>query len=385
MGERVCSTIIWIGTSMLLYVSTSLGAEHESIQCFSMDGGNGALEPHSTLAVLNRPTFIIAHPTLPIIYSVADGDDGEGVVAALPLNREDGGFLQPHHTLEQQPSGGQSPCHLSINAHGSVLCVANYGSGTFSTLELTAQGGFAQRGQRFSFIGVGTHPIRQTGSHIHASIFSPSERHVLATDLGLDRLVRFRSTGGQHPRLHIDGMIETPDGSGPRHLRFADDGRFLYVVLELSNEVAVYRWHEENGEAHLLQVISTLPPEHDRSVQHTASEIHISRSGHHLWVANRGDGSIVRYTRERETGLLGEAQHFLCDGRLPRHFTVDETGRWMAIANTDTNAVVLCSIDPQTGRILSKVHHAAVEKPMCVLFAPKPGATRMCAETRTPL
>jgi len=82
----------------------------------------------------------------------------------------------------------------------------------------------------------------------------------------------------------------------------------------------------------------------------------------------------VRYTRDRQTGLLGETQHFPCYGRLPRHFTVDETGRWMAIANTDTNAVVLCSIDPQTGRILSKVHHAAVEKPMCVLFAPKPGA-----------
>jgi 6-phosphogluconolactonase len=65
--------------------------------------------------------------------------------------------------------------------------------------------------------------------------------------------------------------------------------------------------------------------------------------------------------------LLG---HRSSEGRTPRSFTLTPDGRFLLVANQDSDTVVTLPIDQETGRLGETASLAHVPSPNCVRFAP---------------
>jgi 6-phosphogluconolactonase len=83
---------------------------------------------------------------------------------------------------------------------------------------------------------------------------------IFATNLGSDQVLGFRldaTTGNLTP---IDPpAIKVADKSGPRHFVFAPDGKFFYLLHELSGAILVFSYDDSNGTWHELQRSTALP------------------------------------------------------------------------------------------------------------------------------
>lgn len=157
------------------------------------------------------------------------------------------------------------------------------------------------------------------------------------------------------------GRIDVAAGSGPRHIVISADGRFAYVVTELSGEVLVFAC--EGSKLVPLQAI-----ECDKAHARASSAIRLSPDGRFLYVGNRkkNDG-IAIFAVDEKSGLLADAGY--CPTRLhPRDFAISPNGKFLLCACRDSNVVQVFSVDRQTGMLSDTCQDIAIPMPSCILF-----------------
>ena len=142
---------------------------------------------------------------------------------------------------------------------------------------------------------------RQAGPHAHCIVLDKSNDYALAVDLGLDKILIYKfdeKTG----RLLPNSSVEVSPGDGPRHLSFHPDGKFAYVINELSNTIIAFEFDKELGTLKQLQTVPTLPV--GFAGKSWTAEVVISPSGKFLYGSNRGHDSIVSFAIDQKTGCL---------------------------------------------------------------------------------
>ena len=93
-------------------------------------------------------------------------------------------------------------------------------------------------------------------------------------------------------------------------------------------------------------------------------EFHPGRADE-LWIANRGDDSIVTFAVD-QMGLLSNPSFTTSGGACPRHFTLDPSGQWLLVANQDTNNIVVFRL--KNDRPAEIVCERVLPKPVCLHF-----------------
>lgn len=133
---------------------------------------------------------------------------------------------------------------MALDREGRFAATANYSGGSISLFALDSAGRLAAPARVVRFAGRGVDPERQEQPHLHCIAFTPDGRRLLACDLGLDRIHTFPLVAGVRGTEAVDTAGEQSVAlrpvSGPRHLRFGPDGRFAYLVNELSGQVTVF-------------------------------------------------------------------------------------------------------------------------------------------------
>ena len=104
---------------MFVYVGTFTGETGaEGISVYRMDGASGALAHVQTVPGLLSPSFLALHPRRPVLYAVERQWTPErrdvGAVSAFAVDPATGA-LRP---LDRRPSGGASPCYVSVHPGG---------------------------------------------------------------------------------------------------------------------------------------------------------------------------------------------------------------------------------------------------------------------------
>ena len=106
-----------------------------------------------------NPSFLAIHPTRSLLYAAGEiGDFGgrkAGVVGAMAIQAGSGKLT----LLNQQPSQGPGPCHVSVDRSGRFVLVANYSGGSIACLPIQSYGRLARRPRWFSITAAA-----QTGS-----------------------------------------------------------------------------------------------------------------------------------------------------------------------------------------------------------------------------
>ena len=114
----------------------------------------------------------------------------------------------------------------------------------------------------------------------------------------------------------------------------------MYVDNELDNTVAVYEYDSESGALRELQIVETLPPDAPES---TIAGIQISPAGDRLYVSNRGHDSIAIF-EIGISGLLTRLAIRSCGSRCPRHIAISPSGRFLLVANQESDEVVVLPV-----------------------------------------
>jgi 6-phosphogluconolactonase len=156
-------------------------------------------------------------------------------------------------------------------------------------------------------------------------------------------------------------------GTGPWHVAFSSDGKFMYVLGELDSTVTVFA-NDANETWRSIQKISALPP--GFSGHNGAAEIVMHPSGKFLYTSNRGDDSVIAFAIDRTTGKLTFVQRVPSGGNTPRNFALDPDGEHLLAANQDSGNIVEFSIDQSTGKLTSVGEVAKVPSPVCLVFVP---------------
>jgi len=256
-----------------------------------------------------------------------------------------------------------------VDKAGKYVLVANYGSGSIAVLPLEADGRLGRAIRTIQHHGSGLNPQPQEGPHAHFITLDPADKYVLCCDLGLDKVLtyQFNPPGALLTPGAPPGVSLKP-GSGPRHLAFHPNGRFVYVINELSSTLTAFSYNAQGGPLKELETRSTLPPEFKG--QNTCAEVQVHPSGRFLYGSNRGHNSIAVFGINPRDGRISRVECVASGGKNPRHFALDPTGKWLLAENQDSDNVIVFAADPDSGHLTATGEKIEVGSPVCLVFVP---------------
>lgn len=351
-----------------VYVGTYTGdGQATGLGVFRLDPASGALDHVQTVPGLDSPTFLALHPDRPLLYAVERQVDQPGLetgaITAFAVDPQAGTL----ELLNRQPSGGVSPCYVSVHPSGRFVFGANYGSGQVTSVPVEGDGRLGTPVGVVQHEGSGPEPRRQEGPHAHSIVPDPGGRFVLSCDLGIDRVLVYRlgPDGALLPNSPPAGIANP--GSGPRHLAFHPSRRSVYVVNELDSTVTVYAYDGERGTLENRQSVSTLPP--DFSGRSHCAQIIVHPSGRFVYASNRGHDSIAVFAVDEGSGELTPLGQTSTEGRTPRNFNVDPTGSLLLAGNQDSGTIVPFRIDAVNGALTPTGRVTETPAPVCIVFS----------------
>lgn len=359
-------------TELLVFVSMFAPVDAGGIRAFHLDPRTGALIPTAETREVPHPFFLALAPDGKTLYSIwADAFVGPapGEVAAWRIVDRTGRLA----ALGRQSTRGTASCFIETDPSGGTLLLANYTSGDVASLPITADGSLDPIASFFKHAGASVNPDRQKEPHAHAFIAAPAgpdgvSRFAYATDLGTDEIRCYRLDAAAGTIVPADPpATKSPPGAGPRHLRFCQDGRVLYVINELDNTIGVYACDPATGRLAERQMISTLPE--GTAQKTTTADLRLTPDGRFLYGTNRGHDSIAVYAVAAD-GLLDLVEIVPSLGRGPQNLAITPDGGLLLCANMPGNSLAVFRIDRETGRLTGVGDPVAVTSPACIAIVP---------------
>ena len=334
-----------------LLVGTYTDGSSCGIYSYRFDQMTGRVVGLLDSLALRNPSFLTIAPDKRHIYAVSETNDQHASLCTI-------GY-QPHNgqlkLLSTTATEGEDPCYVETN--GKLVLTANYSGGSMSVFRLNKGGTLATLDRRFLGNIGGPDLSRQETPHVHCVRFTPDGKYILATDFSADRILSYRLKGDQVVANGEAEYVRADDG--PRHLIFSHDGRYAYLMSELSGKVSVFSYSE--GRLKLLQSIVS-----DSVEARGGADLHLSPDGKFLYSSNRlkADG-IAIFKVDASTGLLTKIGYQLT-GLHPRNFNITPNGRFLLCACRDNNKIQVFSRNPETG-LLSDTHQdIPISKVVCV-------------------
>lgn len=344
-----------------------VGGYSRTLHCAELNSDSGAMSIQSSVDTGSNASFLAWAPETSTVYATAETGTHPAEPGSIATFRlDDTGRLT---RMSDALSCGAGPCHVAVDASKRLLVAANYVGGSIVALSLTETGDIGTPLACIQHEGQGPNAARQERAHAHSTHFDPARAAVYVCDLGTDEVVRYPLSvlDAGADRAAGTGALALRPGAGPRHLAFSPDGRHAYVVTELSNTVLACSHDPVTGALTVLQESSLLPDGYESEA--LAAEIQLHPNGALVYVSVRGPDRICVFRRETATGRLEPCASFSSGGVWPRHFDIDESGRYMLVANERSNLVCSFRIDPESGMGTSTGCTLEVEAPSCTLFA----------------
>ena len=351
-----------------VYFGTYTNTLSRGIYVARLDAETGKISEPQLAAESANPCFLATSPDERFIYTANSAkfstNNSDGFVAALAVDKVTGKLT----ALNQKSSGGNGPCHVSVDATGKVLFTANYGAGSVKAFSLNADGRLGADGSLVQHSGHGPNPTRQTAPHAHSIAPDPSNHFALACDLGTDQVVVYPFTADAGLLVRGDVQASVPLGAGARHLAFSADEKFVYVVNEMACSVTTFAWNAAKGKLTAQETIPALPPGVEVQKGFTAAEILVHPSGKFVYATLRGHDSVSVFTSDLANGKLQFLQNIPSGGKVPRGMGIDPTGRWLITGNQKTDNAVLFAIDSATGKLTPTGQELKIGSPVDVKF-----------------
>ncbi|HEX8608968.1 MAG TPA: lactonase family protein [Pedobacter sp.] len=346
---------------MELVIGTYSKVTEPGIHLYQWDATGSAFVGTTSITGIENPSYLDIDNALGLIYAITEKKDN--VVAELHIYQVEAGGGQPTR-LSCIPFPGAGSCFISSNSLKKHAFVTNYGDGTLTVIKLPQKNHAGGIVQHLQFNGSGPNEKRQDRPHLHAALLSGDERYLYCSDLGSDRFYRFTYQPEAALPLQPDEppYLKLPPGSGPRHFAFSPDGRWLYLITELSGEVFVF--DADGFAAGWQQRVSLVQDGYFGKIE--AADIQVHPNGRYLYASNRGDANeIVVFSIEPENGRLTFLQRIGAAGLSPRCLLICEEQGLLLAANEQSDNVSIFKLHSD-GTLEFTREHLEVSCPTCL-------------------
>ena len=308
---------------------------------------------------LKNPTFLTLSKDGKKVYAVEESGKSSAV-KAFSFDKKSGVMT----FLNSEPTIGADPCNIA--AGKDFVVTANYGGGSVTQFPLNKDGSIGKAVQVIQFEGTGPVKSRQEKPHLHCVILSPDGKYVFANDLGTDHIYRLdlsdpKGKTGKTSIRRSDADVQLPGGEGPRHLTFHPNGKYAYLIGELSGNVTAFRYDKGSLNAFQTLVADTLKAA-------GSADIHVTPDGKFLYASNRlkGDGLAI-FKINPDNGSLAKVG-YQPTGIHPRNFAITPNGNYLLCANRDSGMIQVFAIDPKTGLLTDTGKNILLKRPVCIRF-----------------
>lgn len=304
----------------------------------------------------SNPSFLIADKNQKFVYSVNEEDD-KGAVSAFAYNKENN-TLQ---LINTQSSNGKAPCYISLDKTGKWLFTGNYSSGNLAVYRILPDGSIGPMHQFIQHTGSSINKKRQSAPHVHCTYISADNKMLYVPDLGLDKVMvyPFNAETG-----HLDTTnktyISVDPGGGPRHIIFSKNGRYAYLVEEMSGTVNVIK--KSKGLHTIIQSENHLP----QGQKGSGADIHLSPDENFLYASQRSNSTIQIFKVNKKTGRIQYIGEQSVMGVMPRNFTIHPSGKYLLAANQKSNDITIFKRDIKTGLLTYTGERIQVGAPVCL-------------------
>ena len=322
----------------------------EGIYSVSFDADTGAFDTPRLRQECSNPSWLELSPDGRHLFSVRESfEPNDAAILSFHLDRS--GNLNLTNTLSIK---GDSPCHLAFDPHHQRLASAQYASGNVAIAPVIA--GELKTVQYIDGSGTGPNPNRQEGPHAHFVNFTDNGDVLHIVDLGADRITSHR--------LSYDGaiiettVVNTPPGSGPRHMAINKSGTRAWALCEL-NETLIFLLRDGFGwKVDKIQNAFTTPETRDGA----AGAIRFSPDERFFYISGRHQSCIAGF--DTDGNSVGEVA---TGGDFPRDFIVSADGNWVIVANQLGNNLTSFKRNPASGELIPTMHNCEIGSPVSVL------------------
>ncbi len=357
----------------LTFVGSATDAKHPNgLHLLECDADTGFFRVLGAMADGENPTYGALTRDGRHFYTVTGRSEfgGKGANGGLAAYAVEGNKLRllncvsTYHTV---------PCHVALSPDEKTLVWAEYSHGTCGFAELAADGSISNVRHSAQHFGFGPNLKRQEKAHAHCSIVTPDSKYQLVVDLGLDQIKAYDFAN----RAQV-GMKECPDvtihtvppGGGPRHAIFQKNGRIMYVIFELLNLVASYRYDGKKFEFIEERALIS-DPALNRDCK--ASAIKLSEDGRQLFCSNRdctysARETITIFNTDPETGRMEFLSETPVNGIFPRDFEFMPGGKFVLVAYQLDGHLASFAYDRASGKFTLVKRQGGFHRPLYVRF-----------------
>lgn len=250
-----------------------------------------------------------------------------------------------------------SMAYLSTDRSGHFLMGASYGADLLSVQRINAD------------YSVASEPIQvvKTGPHAHSIRTDISNRFVYAGNLGADHVLQYRLDDASGKLTAIgSGFVTTPANTGPRHLAFSPNGKFLYVVGEMAGTVIAYAIDPQSGAlneaSHANSIPARLKLQHglernaannelkdDPTPRIWAADIRISPDGTLLYTTERSTSTVSAFKVDPAHGTLTFLGNYPVKETQPRNIAFSPDGHWLLVTGEKSSVFGSYAINANNG------------------------------------
>lgn len=333
--------------------------ESKGIYVYEFDANSGDFKLKKSSEGVVSPSYLSVSADNKFVYAVNENGK-QSAVSAFSYDSKSGTIK----LINKNDALGADPCHL-INDSKNVI-TANYSGGNIAVFKKNADGSITEGQQLIQHEGKGPNEARQEKAHMHMVAFSPDKKFVLASDLGLDKVFIYKyDPGAAHEILKLKESVNVKAGSGPRHLTFSKDGKFVYLLQELDGTLTTFSY-DKSGSLKLLKSTNIIPK--DFKGANSSAAIKISPDGKFLYVSDRGDVNMITVYNILKDGSITKVEQVSTQGKGPRDFAIDPSGNFLLAGHQYTNDIIIFKRDKITGKLTGTGKKIELCSPVGLVF-----------------
>jgi len=349
-----------------LFIGTYTNTTSKGIYIYDFNSATGEAKWLSNTDSVTNPSYLTISKNQKYVYAVNETNGANpGRVTAYSFDKKNVKL----NFINTTASGGDDPCYISTTGDNKWLAVANYTSGTAALFPINADGSVTPYSQLIHD-SIYKKPGEIATPHVHETVFAPGEKYMITPDLGLNKLIVYKFDPSSKKPLTVPStsIAQSADSTGPRHLTFSKDKKFVYLMHEMGANVTVYAYND--GKLTQVQDIATFPE--GFSGIKDGAEITISPDGKFLYASDRGDLNLIAiFSIDPVSGKLTLKGTQSTMGEHPRNFIIDPTGNYLLAANQDSESIIIFKRDQQTGMLTNTGKQIHIPRPVCLQMIPE--------------
>ena len=336
------------------YVGSYTHGVSKGIKVYDVDVEKGLLTERNEVEVSNSSHTAVSKNGK-YLYSIED----EGVAV---FERDKDGDLARMNSVDID---GMRGCYLATDVDGKYLYVAGYHDGKVTVVHTHRDGSLGSLMDGVFHKGLGSVAERNFRPHVNCVRPTPDNKYLCAVDNGIDQVKIYCINKRTH-KLELVDILRCPRETAPRIIRFSDDGKYAYLLCELSNEIRVYTYDGtgKHPEFELIQTISTLQKAEDQDAVHNAaSGLTLANDGKHLFCTTAGENTVSMFEINPEDGILTKKFTLPISGDYPKDIVIFPDDKHLAVTNHASNTITVFSIDYEKNIIVMNGKPLKVDMP----------------------